>query len=62
LVASIEFVVRSEDRRHGSPSVRIASAAMCPVVVARGRRGGEPPPTAGPVVVGVDGAAGSEAA
>jgi nucleotide-binding universal stress UspA family protein len=43
----------------GSVSVALAAHAACPVVVVRGR---EEPATARPVVVGVDGSPGSEAA
>ncbi|MFD8496084.1 universal stress protein [Amycolatopsis sp. NPDC059657] len=46
----------------GSTAVSLAAQASCPVVVARGRMPDDPPPTAGPVLVGVDGSPASEAA
>ena len=39
----------------GSTAVELASRARCPVVVVRGADAGAPPPSTGPVVVGVDG-------
>lgn len=39
----------------GSTAAALVDQAPCPVVVVRGRTPGEPPPTVGPVVVGVDG-------
>jgi nucleotide-binding universal stress UspA family protein len=46
----------------GSTSVALAAHGHCPVTVVRGRTLAEPPPTEGPVVVGVDGSASCEAA
>jgi nucleotide-binding universal stress UspA family protein len=46
----------------GSIAVAMAGHARCPVVVARSSTVDEPPPTRGPVVVGVDGSALSDAA
>lgn len=46
----------------GSTSVGLAARAHCPVVVVRGRQADQPPPTEGPVVVGVDGTPVGEAA
>lgn len=46
----------------GSVSSGVAARAHCPVVVVRGRLPDEPPPMTGPVVVGVDGSAASDAA
>ncbi len=46
----------------GSVAVALAAAAACPVVVVRGAEPGGQVPTEGPVVVGVDGSPGSEAA
>ena len=48
--------------RPGMRSVRVMNRAACPVVIARGRRDDEPAPSAGPVVVGVDGAPHSQEA
>ncbi|MEU4669698.1 universal stress protein [Amycolatopsis sp. NPDC023774] len=39
----------------GSTAVSLAAHAPCPVVVVRGRRPDDPPPAAGPVLVGLDG-------
>ncbi|MET7990931.1 universal stress protein [Amycolatopsis sp. NPDC005232] len=39
----------------GSTAVSLAAHAPCPVVVVRGRRPDDPPPVAGPVLVGLDG-------
>lgn len=46
----------------GSVAVALAAHAHCPVVVVRGSADGGPVPTAGPVVVGVDGSPGGAAA
>jgi nucleotide-binding universal stress UspA family protein len=46
----------------GSTAVALAVLAQCPVVVVRGKAVDVPPPTAGPIVVGVDGTPVSEAA
>lgn len=46
----------------GSTSVAVAGNAQCPVAVVRGANHDEPPRVAGPVVVGVDGAAVSDSA
>ncbi|KAA9153481.1 universal stress protein [Amycolatopsis acidicola] len=46
----------------GSVSVGVAAHGHCPVVVVRGRMPDDPPPEAGPVVVGVDGSAVGDAA
>lgn len=46
----------------GSVATALASHGRCPVVVVRGRTLAEPPPQDGPVVVGVDGSAISDAA
>lgn len=44
----------------GSTAVALAAHALCPVVVVRGRMPDDLPPAAGPVVVGLDGAADSD--
>jgi nucleotide-binding universal stress UspA family protein len=46
----------------GSVAVALATHAPCPVVVVRGPTPGAPPPSDGPVVVGIDGSPTSEAA
>lgn len=46
----------------GSVSQGVAARGRCPVIVVRGKLPGLPPQDAGPVVVGVDGSAVSEAA
>ncbi|WP_406632663.1 universal stress protein [Amycolatopsis sp. WGS_07] len=46
----------------GSTAVSLAAHARCPVVVVRGRMPDDVPPAAGPVVVGLDGAADSDEA
>jgi len=46
----------------GSTAVSLAAHGQCPVTVVRGRTPGEPPPTSGPVVVGVDGSPAGEGA
>lgn len=46
----------------GSTAVALAEHGRCPTVVVRGREPGGPPPSGGPVVVGTDGSAGSDAA
>lgn len=46
----------------GSVAVALAAHGPCPVVVVRGKRPEDPPPTEGPVVVGLDGSAHSDAA
>ncbi|WP_236790882.1 universal stress protein [Amycolatopsis sp. GM8] len=46
----------------GSVSSGVAAHGHCPVVVVRGRMPDDPPPASGPVVVGVDGSAVSDAA
>jgi nucleotide-binding universal stress UspA family protein len=46
----------------GSAVVAVAEHARCPVAVIRGHHAAEAPPTAGPVVVGVDGSPLSDAA
>ncbi|GDY33805.1 universal stress protein [Gandjariella thermophila] len=46
----------------GSTAVALAAHGHCPVTVVRGRTLDQPPPTDGPVVVGVDGSPASEAA
>jgi nucleotide-binding universal stress UspA family protein len=46
----------------GSTAVALAGRSHCPVVVVRGAVLGQPPPTEGPVVVGVDGTPFGEAA
>lgn len=48
--------------RAGSVAVAVAEYAESPVVVVRGHTVDEPPPSGGPVVVGVDGSPASEAA
>jgi hypothetical protein len=40
----------------------LAAHGHCPIAVVRGRTPGDPPPTTGPVIVGVDGSPGSDAA
>lgn len=44
----------------GSTAVALAAHVRCPVVVVRGRRPDAPPPSAGPVVAGLDGSADSD--
>ncbi|MGW4488525.1 universal stress protein [Amycolatopsis sp. NPDC004368] len=39
----------------GSTAVSVSAHAPCPVVVVRGREPDDPPPAAGPVIVGLDG-------
>ena len=46
----------------GSVAVAMAAHAACPVVVVRGTESGQPVPTQGPVIVGIDGSPTSEAA
>lgn len=46
----------------GSTAVALAGLAHCPIVVVRGKNTNAPPPTAGPIVVGVDGTPLGEAA
>ncbi|EHR50979.1 universal stress protein UspA-like protein [Saccharomonospora marina XMU15] len=46
----------------GSVAVALAAHGISPVVVVRGRRVEDPPPTEGPVLVGLDGSADSDAA
>ncbi|MGK3206816.1 universal stress protein [Amycolatopsis sp. MEPSY49] len=46
----------------GSTAVAVAAHTHCPIVVVRGRTPHDPPPSAGPVVVGSDGSPDSEAA
>lgn len=46
----------------GSVAVALAAHGLSPVVVVRGKRPEDPPPTEGPVVVGLDGSAHSDAA
>ncbi|HKS49854.1 MAG TPA: universal stress protein [Amycolatopsis sp.] len=46
----------------GSVSSGVAAHGRCPVVVVRGRTLEDPPPAGGPIVVGVDGSAVSDAA
>ncbi|RSM38143.1 universal stress protein [Amycolatopsis balhimycina DSM 5908] len=46
----------------GSTAVAVAAHAHCPIVVVRGRTLHDAPPDAGPVLVGTDGSADSEAA
>lgn len=46
----------------GSTAVALAGLAHCPIVVVRGKDADAPPPTAGPIVVGVDRTPGCEAA
>lgn len=46
----------------GSTAVAVAAHARCPIVVVRGRTPHDAPPRTGPVVVGTDGSADSEAA
>jgi nucleotide-binding universal stress UspA family protein len=46
----------------GSTAVGLVSHGRCPVAVIRGRTEDEPPPTTGPVVVGVDGSRAGETA
>lgn len=46
----------------GSCVVAVAEHARCPVAVVRGRDDDDPPPTDGPVIVGVDGSPVSDAA
>jgi nucleotide-binding universal stress UspA family protein len=48
--------------RAGSVAIAVAEHGRCPVVVVRGPRVEEPPPLAGPVLLGVDGFPASEAA
>lgn len=48
--------------RAGSVAVAVAEHARCPVVVVRGSTADDPPPAGGPVLVGVDGSAASDAA
>jgi nucleotide-binding universal stress UspA family protein len=50
------------DLRAGSVAVAVAEHARCPVVVVRGSTVDDPPPVGGPLVVGVDGSAASDAA
>ncbi|MEU8633050.1 universal stress protein [Amycolatopsis sp. NPDC048633] len=46
----------------GSTAVSVVAHAQCPVVVVRGRRPQDPPPVAGPVLVGTDGSSDSDGA
>jgi nucleotide-binding universal stress UspA family protein len=46
----------------GSTAVSVVAHARCPVVVVRGRRPQDPPPVAGPVLVGADGSSDSDGA
>ncbi|MEU5266593.1 universal stress protein [Amycolatopsis sp. NPDC021455] len=46
----------------GSTAVAVAAHAHCPIVVVRGRSPHDPPPGTGPVLVGADGSADSDAA
>ncbi|MGH3467714.1 MAG: universal stress protein [Thermocrispum sp.] len=46
----------------GSTAVALAGLAHCPIVVVRGKNTDAPPPTAGPIVVGVDSTPAGEAA
>jgi nucleotide-binding universal stress UspA family protein len=46
----------------GSTAVALVAHGHCPVAVIRGRKGDDAPPSAGPVVVGVDGSPASESA
>jgi nucleotide-binding universal stress UspA family protein len=46
----------------GSTAVSLTAHGHAPVTVVRGRVPGEPPPTRGPVIVGIDGSPASEAA
>lgn len=46
----------------GSTAVSVVAHAHCPIVVVRGRRPQDPPPVAGPVIVGTDGSSDSDSA
>ena len=46
----------------GSTAVSVVAHARCPVVVVRGRKPQDPPPVAGPVIVGADGSSDSDGA
>lgn len=46
----------------GSTAVSVVAHARCPIVVVRGRMPQDPPPVAGPVIVGADGSSDSDAA
>ena len=46
----------------GSTAVSVVAHAHCPIVVVRGRMPQDPPPAAGPVVVGADGSSDSDGA
>lgn len=50
------------DLRAGSVAVAVAEHARCPVVVVRGSTVDDPAPAGGPLLVGVDGSAASDAA
>jgi nucleotide-binding universal stress UspA family protein len=46
----------------GSTAVSLVTHGHCPVIVVRGRKPADPPPTEGPVIVGADGSPHSDAA
>jgi len=46
----------------GSTAVSVVAHAHCPIVVVRGRMPQDPPPVAGPVIVGADGSSDSDGA